>query len=64
MSSQEMLFALAWHDDMEEDGEEDADEHQEMIEIERPRRSNKRWFTVSVISALFVIWVIVKKTRL
>jgi hypothetical protein len=63
-SSQEMLNSLAWHDEMEEYGGEDTDEEQEMSETERPRRSNRRWLTVSVISALFVIWLIAKKTKL
>jgi hypothetical protein len=36
----------------------------EMDETERPRSSNKLWLTISVISALFVIWFMVKKTEL
>ena len=64
MSSQEMLNSLAWHDEMEEYGGEDTDEQQEMSETERPRHSNRRWLTVSLISALFVIWLIAKKTKL
>ena len=72
MSSQEMLNSLVWHDAMEGYGREDTDEQQEMgeteqqelSETERPRRSNRRWLTVSVISAIFVIWLIAKKNRL
>lgn len=64
MSSQEMLNSLAWHDQMEEYGGEDTDEQREMSETERPRPSNKMRLTVSVISALFVIWLIAKRTQL
>ncbi|KAH8790508.1 hypothetical protein F5882DRAFT_401199 [Hyaloscypha sp. PMI_1271] len=62
MSSQEMLNSLAWHDELEEYGGEDTDEEQEMSETERPRRSNRRWLTVSVISVLFVI-LLVRSSR-
>jgi hypothetical protein len=64
MSSQEMLNCLAWGDQTQEYGSEDTDEQQEMSETERPRPSNRMRLTVSVICALFVIWLIAKKTKL
>lgn len=63
ISSQQMVNFLAF-DLLEEDEGQDADEQQEMDETERPRPSNKLWLTVSVISALFVIWFTAKKTEL
>jgi hypothetical protein len=62
MSSQEMSNSLAWYDELEEYGGEDTDEQQEMSEPERPRRSNRRWLAVSVISVLFVI-LLVRSSR-
>jgi hypothetical protein len=62
MSSQEMLNSLAWYDEVEDYGGEDTDEEQEMSETERPRCSNRRWLTVSVISVIFVI-LLVRSSR-
>jgi hypothetical protein len=63
ISSQQMVNLLAFDDLLEEDEGQDADERQEMDETERPRSSTKLWLTVSVISALFVIWFTAKKTE-
>jgi hypothetical protein len=59
-----MVNILAFYDPFQEDEGQDADELQDMDEIERPRSSNKLWLTVSVISALFVIWLMAKNTEL
>ncbi len=64
ISSQQMVNILAFYDPLEEDEGQDTDEQQEMDENERPRPSNKLWPTILVISALFVIWFIAKKTEL
>jgi len=64
ISSQQMVNILAFYDPFEEDEGQDADELQDMDETERPRSSNKLWLTVSVISALFVIWLMAKNTEL
>ncbi|CZR66331.1 uncharacterized protein PAC_16232 [Phialocephala subalpina] len=65
-SPRQMLQFLALNDQMEEYEGGDTDEQQEIGEIERRRPSNKMRLTVSVVgmSALFVVWLIAKKTKM